>query len=592
MYPGFEPLMFRFHLALLSITLFLVAASDPLVAESGKPMPLCTVLSIGPCATVPRLSKESSGKLPAKLAGVPTETIAMLDLIVGENGSAHDIQVVQSAGEAFDQIALVAARVWNFEPATYEGKAVEAEARVIFEFDASGHATVRVVPRPFSLVNPERLQKSFTEANQALTRHDYQAAIALSRQLVASAPLAKRVRLVLGYSLLGLEQYDEAEAAFREEIKVDPSSPLAYEALGTAYAQRHQYEDAITQFKKQISVSPGGYDAHASLGILLCSQKRCGEAMPELDAALAISPNQWRPLLAHGECNVDLGNTDKGVSEMEQAANQSGVATSWNRAAYRLAERNVQLELAQKWAEHSIAMASAPLRGLSLDHVTPTQMGLMSPIASDWDTLGWIYFRMGQAEQARIYVEPAWQLYPSLTIGDHLGQIYEKLGRREDARRAYAMAIVAADLSTRAPLSAENLADAKERLATMSGPQTSVSELIKQGHADMETLHTVTVRNRMRLEGRGDFVLKIASDRKIDVSQIGPNEGLPRFAESLRKLKLPLQAPKGSGVDILRRGTLRCWAQARECRLFMLNAEDAFELATKEANTAKPNLAD
>jgi tetratricopeptide (TPR) repeat protein len=179
--------------------------------------------------------------------------------------------------------------------------------------------------------------------------------------------------------------------------KLDPKSPFAYNSLGWAYQHHYKYDEAIEQFKKQIEVTPEAFNPHANLGVLLCSRKRCSEAMPELEKALELSPEQPRALLAEGKCDIDLGSTAKGVSEMEQAASQSASSSSWNEAAYRLAEQNVELDTAKKWAETAITIESALLRDLSLDHVTPTQMRLVGTMGNYWETLGWVYFRMGKA---------------------------------------------------------------------------------------------------------------------------------------------------------------------------------------------------
>ncbi len=67
-------------------------------------------------------------------------------------------------------------------------------------------------------------------------------------------------------------------------------------------------------------------------------------------------------------------------------------------------------------------------------------------IAQYWDTRGWIYFLRSDTPSALAYIEAAWPLlYFVPAVGNHLGQIYEKAGRREDAIRAYAMAVAAAE---------------------------------------------------------------------------------------------------------------------------------------------------
>jgi len=576
---------------LLTLVPWLCLLTGIIAIAEEKPMQLCTPLSTGPCATNPRALEIPSVKFP-KPSGPQSPGMVGLDLTVGVDGAAHDIEVGKSPDDEMKNAAIDSAKKWKFAPATYQGKAVAVDIRVSVQFHAVGDPTVTFGSRQASWADPTEVQKLFAEAGQAYGRHDYQAAVDLSRQLIALAPLAKRIRLTLGTSLLELKQYEDAETALQEESKLEPDSPFAYNQLGLAYWRQHKYDDAIAQFTKQIKVTPEAYDAHANLGVLLCYRRKCSAAMPELQKALALSPNQSRPLLAQGECDVDLGNTTNGISEMEQAANQSGSSDSWNQAAYRLAERNVELDRAQAWAETAITIRSAFLRNISLDHVTPTQMRAVNAISSYWDTLGRVYYRKGWDDQARAYIDAAWRLHPSPTKGDHLGQLYEKRGRREDAIRSYAMAVAAADLPNLPSTSPEDLAEARERLTNLlSGQGANIPDMIKQGRNDLEALGSVAVENLARHEGSADFTIKVAGKRILDVRQVAGEAALAPFVGLLQKTPLPIETPEDGGVEILRRGTLRCKAEAAECHFTVLGAEEAFDLATKEANSAKAKSA-
>jgi hypothetical protein len=79
-------------------------------------------------------------------------------------------------------------------------------------------------------------------------------------------------------------------------------------------------------------------------------------------------------------------------------------------------------------------------------------------------------------------------MHPTPTKGEHLGQIYEKLGRREDAIHTYAMAVAAADLSKRGASSPEDLAEARGRLTQIAGQGADVAVLVERGRAALEAL--------------------------------------------------------------------------------------------------------
>ena len=578
-------------LPLLAISSFLLFAANLASAEAGIPMQVCTPISTGDCATSPHWLKPPAMKLSSKWKGQQIEGIVGLNLTVGADGSIRDVEVVKSSDDDLKEAVLASVKNWRFDPATFQGQAAAVEMRFVVRFHPIGDPIISYGPWRASWVDPAELQNLSVEANRALGRHDFEQAIELSRKLIALEPLYPRVRLALGESLVELHQYADAEAVLEEEIKLEPKSPFAYNALGWAYQRHYKYEEAIAQFKNQIEITPDAFDPHANLGVLLCSRKRCREAMPELEKSLELSPGQSRALLSQGECDIDLGNTQKGISEMEEAANKAASSSSWDEAAYRLAERSVELDTARKWAQTAITIDSAYLSDLSLDHVTPSQMSKVNTLTNYWDTLGWVYFRMGSDEQALSYVDAAWRMHPTPTKGDHLGQIYEKLGRREDALHTYAMAVAAADLSKRGASSPEDLVEARERLTQLSEKEADLASLIEQGRADLETFRSITVENPAKLVGSADFIVKVVRNKTVDVRPIAGNASFSRFSEVLLKSPLPLRIPEASEMEILRRGTLSCKQDAAECQFTLLGTEDAAEAATREAEAAKTRMA-
>ena len=65
----------------------------------------------------------------------------------------------------------------------------------------------------------------------------------------------------------------------------------------------------------------------------------------------------------------------------------------------------------------------------------------MPSLIAYWDTLGWVYFARGDLDKAEKYVSAAWRLGQHGEVGDHLGQIYEKRGKKDEAIRTYALAM-------------------------------------------------------------------------------------------------------------------------------------------------------
>jgi hypothetical protein len=101
----------------------------------------------------------------------------------------------------------------------------------------------------------------------------------------------------------------------------------------------------------------------------------------------------------------------------------------------------VHLDRARSYAESAVSTTAAALRNVSLDQVNRRDPALTPSLANFWDTLGWVAFAEGKLDLSQRYVTAAWQLAGNAEPADHLGQIEEKRGQKDDAARMYALAL-------------------------------------------------------------------------------------------------------------------------------------------------------
>ena len=58
------------------------------------------------------------------------------------------------------------------------------------------------------------------------------------------------------------------------------------------------------------------------------------------------------------------------------------------------------------------------------------------------DSLGWVHFKLGQLDEAEKHLSDAARRSPrSATIHEHLGDLYQKRGKTEEARTAWQKAL-------------------------------------------------------------------------------------------------------------------------------------------------------
>src|SRR5579864_4087378 len=544
--------------------LFLLLSSGPLYSQGTISVDAVSAMHVcsdkesasgRPCATAPRPLSKVNPSYPERARQERKQGTVTLGLTVSKDGSVSGVHVVKGVDKDIDQAAIEAVSRWRFDPGTYRGNAVDVELTVTVNFRLSANPQ-QALPTG----NPQEQKEAaddfrniYADAVEAYNRGDFATAANLLRRATSINPENGNAWNELGRALLAMNQLDAAAEEFQMSIRKDPASRNAYNNLGLVYWRKREYEEAAAQFRKQMVVNPEDHYAHRNLGMMLRDQHRCSEAISELQKALSLTPNHAETLLAEGECDFDLGNRARGISELEQATSISSAPNIFNSAAYALARRNVEIGMAEKWSDTCLSIQKTRLQNISLDHLTPEELNYVFWMGAYWDTRGWIYFLRGDNSNALSYVEAAWSLRADPTVGDHLGQIYEGLGRAEDAATAYAMAIATADQPTRARIDSDDLADAKERLARLT--KGKADGRIVKGRADLSGRSTVSVVNEGALSASADFAVKLwPVGKPAEFHQLNGDKTLGKVADLLLAAKLPITLPESPGVEVPLRG--------------------------------------
>ena len=93
----------------------------------------------------------------------------------------------------------------------------------------------------------------------------------------------------LGAALAARQRYAEAAAAYRQALRLGPTTGRA-QNLGNCSMMLGDARGAEGAFRLAVALDPGSSDAHFSLGYALFYQKRLKAAVAELDKALALDP--------------------------------------------------------------------------------------------------------------------------------------------------------------------------------------------------------------------------------------------------------------------------------------------------------------
>jgi tetratricopeptide (TPR) repeat protein len=370
----------------------------------------------------------------------------------------------------------------------------------------------------------------------------------------------------LGRAYLGLRQTELAIAAFRKQIEVNPYDEYAYYFLGRAHVTLKKYSEAEEAFQKQLELNPLDKYTRASLGALYLERRQYDRAVPQLEQAIALTPDSAWLQVQLGKAYVNLKRDREAVAAFDRAVELAPTPTMWNDIAYELALSAVHLDRALQYAESAVASATAASRNLDVNRADTKAMNVVQSMAAYWDTLGWVYFARGDLTRAERFVEAAWSLSHEAEVGDHLGQIYEKLGRRDDAIRMYALALAA----ERPP------DDIRDRLARLAGDQTKVDDLVKAHREQLTNVRTVAISTKGTPGKKADFLVLFSSPSTVEsVKFVSGDDGLRPLGDAIRKASYRRMFPDDVAAKILMRGTLSCAPSAAGCTFTLKLPTDA-----------------
>jgi tetratricopeptide (TPR) repeat protein len=243
----------------------------------------------------------------------------------------------------------------------------------------------------------------------------------------------------------------------------------------------------------------------------------------------------------------------------------------WNDVAYILALGNLQLEKAQQYAESAVTEVATKLRNVELERMTLEDLANVSSLTSYWDTLGWVHFKKGNLDLAEKYLMAAWMIGRHSEVGDHLGQVSEKRGKKDEAIRWYSLAVVGH----------RPVPEARENLNRLAGKE-KVEPLLSKSKEDIAQFRTIKLGpllkdQKEKLEAEYYLVTVPGAERNAQVAEvkfIRGAEKLRPLAAALKDAKYPMIFPDERSTKLILRGTLTCQPKNGECVFVILNPED------------------
>jgi tetratricopeptide (TPR) repeat protein len=151
-----------------------------------------------------------------------------------------------------------------------------------------------------------------------------QSHIYLDRRTLWEITLRKNPGCWIGHNELGnvLQAADyptEAEAHYREALRLRPDYAEAHNNLGMLLVNAGHVDEAIGHFNEALRLAPNLPFAHCNLGSTLLAVGKPTEAIPHFQRALELRPNYLEAQVSFGSALLSTGRTDQAIEHFQQA---------------------------------------------------------------------------------------------------------------------------------------------------------------------------------------------------------------------------------------------------------------------------------
>jgi tetratricopeptide (TPR) repeat protein len=210
------------------------------------------------------------------------------------------------------------------------------------------------------------------------------------------------------------KQYDKATQVAQQAALAMPKDKTIQLMLASQLADSGKVEEGIKLAKAQLHGDAGDREVNLVLAQIYTRLRRWKDAADEIDAADALATKQDDKIYIYflrGALDERQKHFDSSEEQFRKIlAIDPDNAMTLNYLGYMLGDRGVKLDDALAMVQK--AVQEEPQNGAYLD------------------SLGWVYFKMGQYALAEANLRKASERMGSdPAVHDHLGELYEKTGR-------------------------------------------------------------------------------------------------------------------------------------------------------------------
>lgn len=275
--------------------------------------------------------------------------------------------------------------------------------------------------KPIASVNEGIAKAMFDLARILYREFNDESAQIFSNMALALDPQMTQAKILLAHIQTRYERYEDAIQYYNSVNENDLAYLPVQHQVADLLDDMGRFEEAEKLLEKLVRVHDDK-DALILLGDMYRRHEEFSKSIRIYDRAIrdaAKTKNEdthWSLYYARGMAHEQTGNWDKARSDLEAALQyKPDNPYLLNYLGYSMADRGIELPKALSMIEKAVSLR--PRDG----YIT--------------DSLGWVYYRMGDFENAVKPLERAVELLPyDPVINDHLGDAYWQVGRKTEAR--------------------------------------------------------------------------------------------------------------------------------------------------------------
>ncbi len=229
---------------------------------------------------------------------------------------------------------------------------------------------------------------------------------------------------------MALGAADKAEARLKAILDQDAKHPVAHDLLGMVYLNQKRFPEAEAAFSEQIKVNPNSSTVYSQLASARIAQENLAAAAAAYEDGLKVMPDDLRLQIGLAGVEEQRGNYTHAMDIYGQVLSKvPDNALATNNLAALLADHGEDAQSLEKAKSLAAKLAQLPQPAFQ-------------------DTVGWVHFKAGEYDQAVKVLKTVVEQAPQVPIFQyHLGMASYKQGDSAAAKTHLAKALELGEFS-------------------------------------------------------------------------------------------------------------------------------------------------